>query len=76
MRLLNFSDTMATPVKRAVSETKQQANGHSRRLSDAVHSFEKKIEEQVDLAARNPVEEKKGGYVLLVTCVGGIYASL
>ena len=73
---MNFSDTMATPVKRAVSETKQQANGHSRRLSDAVHSFEKKIEEQVDLAARNPAEEKKGGYVLLVTCVGGIYASL
>ena len=68
--------TMTTLVKRTASETKQQGNGHSRHLSDAVHSFERKIEEQVDLAARNPAEERKGGYVLLVTCVGGIYASL
>jgi UDP-galactose transporter B1 len=67
---------MATPVNRAASEKNGQANGHSRRLSDAVHSFEKKIEEQVDLAARNPAEEKKGGYLLLIICVGGIYASL
>lgn len=67
---------MATPVKRTASEEKQQANGHSRRLSDAVHSIEKRIEEQVDLAARNPAEEKKGGYLLLIICVGGIYASL
>jgi UDP-galactose transporter B1 len=41
-----------------------------------VHSVEKKIGEQVDLAARNPAEEKKGGYMLLIICVGGIYASL
>lgn len=67
---------MATPAKRTVSEAKKQSNGHSRRLSDAVHSIEKKIEEQVDLAARNPAEEKKGGYLLLTICVGGIYASL
>lgn len=67
---------MATPVNRTASEEKRQANGHSRRLSDAVHSIEKRIEEQVDLAARNPAEEKKGGYLLLVICVGGIYASL
>jgi UDP-galactose transporter B1 len=51
---------MATPVNRTASEEKQQANGHSRRLSDAVHS----------------AEEKKGGYLLLIICVGGIYASL
>ena len=67
---------MATPVKRMASETKEQANGHSHQLSDAVHSIEKRIEEQVDLAARNPAEEKKGGYMLLTVCVGGIYASL
>lgn len=67
---------MAAPTKRATSGTKQQANGHSHQLSDAVHSIEKRIEEQVDLAARNPAEEKKGGYVLLAICVGGIYASL
>lgn len=67
---------MAAPVKRTASEAKKQANGHSHQLSDAVHSIEKSIEEQVDLAARNPAEEKKGGYALLVICVGGIYASL
>lgn len=67
---------MATPAKRTASEAKKQANGHSHQLSDAVHSIEKRIGEQVDLAARNPVEEKKGGYLLLVICVGGIYASL
>ncbi|KAF1924551.1 UAA transporter [Didymella exigua CBS 183.55] len=66
---------MVTSVKRTASEAKKGANGHSRRLSDAVHSIEKKIEEQVDLAARNPAEEKKGGYLLLIICVGGIYAS-
>lgn len=67
---------MAAPVNRTAPEEKQHANGHSRRLSDAVHSIEKRIEEQVDLAARNPAEEKKGGYLLLIVCVGGIYASL
>lgn len=67
---------MATSVKRTASEAKKQTNGHPHQLSDAVHSLEKRIEEQVDLAARNPAEEKKGGYALLVVCVGGIYASL
>jgi hypothetical protein len=67
---------MVASVNRSASEEKQRANGHSRRLSDAVHSIEQKIEEQVDLAARNPAEERKGGYLLLIICVGGIYASL
>lgn len=66
---------MAASTKRTASEAKKQANGHARRLSDVVHSVEKKIGEQVDLAARNPAEEKKGGYMLLIICVGGIYAS-
>jgi UDP-galactose transporter B1 len=67
---------MAASTKRTASEAKKQANGHARRLSDVVHSVEKKLGEQVDLAARNPAEEKKGGYMLLIICVGGIYASL
>lgn len=63
-------------ARRAAPDAQKQANGHSHQLSDAVHSIEKKLGEQVDLAARNPAEEKKGGYFLLIVCVGGIYASL
>lgn len=63
-------------MKRTASETKKQANGLSHQLDDAVHSIEQKIEEQAELAARNPIEQKKAGPVQLVICVGGIYASL
>ncbi|KAJ4359191.1 UDP-galactose transporter [Ascochyta clinopodiicola] len=66
---------MATPAKRTASGTKQHANGFSHQLDDAVHSIEKKIEEQAELAARNPAEQKEAGIVQLVICVGGIYAS-
>ncbi|KAL5113270.1 UDP-galactose transporter [Pleosporales sp. CAS-2024a] len=41
----------------------------------AVHSLEKKIEEEVELQARNPQEQKEAGLGQLVICVGGIYAS-
>lgn len=51
----------------------QKANGQ---LDGAVHSLEKKIEEQVQLEARNPQESKEAGLGQLVICVGGIYASL
>ncbi|UPX12867.1 UDP-galactose transporter [Ascochyta rabiei] len=66
---------MATPAKRTASGTKQHANGFSHQLDDAVHSIEKKIEEQAELAARNPAEQKEAGIVQLIVCVGGIYAS-
>jgi hypothetical protein len=36
----------------------------------------KKMEEQAELHARNPQEQKEAGLGQLVICVGGIYASL
>ena len=50
----------------------KQANGVSHQLDGAVHSLEKKIQEE----ARNPREQKEAGLGQLVICVGGIYASL
>jgi UDP-galactose transporter B1 len=55
---------------------KKQANGASHQLDSAVHSLEKKMEEQAELLARNPQEQKEAGLGQLVVCVGGIYASL
>jgi hypothetical protein len=55
---------------------KKQANGAAHQLDDAVHSLEKKMEEQAELHARNPQEQKEAGLGQLVICVGGIYASL
>jgi UDP-galactose transporter B1 len=54
----------------------EKANGASHQLDGAVHSLEKKIEEQAELHARNPQEQKEAGLGQLVICVGGIYASL
>lgn len=54
----------------------EKANGVSHQLDDVVHSLEKKIEEQAELHARNPQEQKEAGLGQLVICVGGIYASL
>ncbi|CAO2653249.1 Nn.00g026600.m01.CDS01 [Neocucurbitaria sp. VM-36] len=65
----------ATPIRRTPSETHKQANGVSHQLDDAVHSLEQKIEEQAELHARNPIEQKEAGLVQLLVCVGGIYAS-
>jgi UDP-galactose transporter B1 len=50
----------------------RDANG----TSGAVHSFEKKMEEQAESLARNPQEQHEAGLGQLVICVGGIYASL
>ncbi|KAF1360795.1 UDP-Glc/Gal endoplasmic reticulum nucleotide sugar transporter-like protein [Lizonia empirigonia] len=66
---------MAKSVKRTASEAKKQANGFSHQLDGAVHSLEKRLEEQAELAARNPAEQKEAGLLQLVICVGGIYAS-
>ncbi|OAL52955.1 UDP-Glc/Gal endoplasmic reticulum nucleotide sugar transporter-like protein [Pyrenochaeta sp. DS3sAY3a] len=65
----------ATPIKRTPSETYKQSNGVTHQLDDAVHSIEKKIEEQAELHARNPKEQKEAGLLQLLICVGGIYAS-
>ncbi|KAH7382290.1 UDP-Glc/Gal endoplasmic reticulum nucleotide sugar transporter-like protein [Pyrenochaeta sp. MPI-SDFR-AT-0127] len=65
----------ATPIRRTPSETHKQANGVAHQLDDAVHSIEKKIEEQAELLARNPQEQKEAGLFQLMICVGGIYAS-
>lgn len=54
----------------------KQANGASHQLDGAVNSIEKKIEEQAELLARNPQEQREAGLMQLVICVGGIYASL
>jgi UDP-galactose transporter B1 len=56
--------------------TAEKANGTSYQLDGAVHSLEKKLEEQAELHARNPQEQKEAGLGQLVICVGGIYASL
>ena len=66
----------ASPNKRSPSAAHKQANGVSNQLDGAVHSIEKKIEEQAELHARNPQEQKEAGLFQLVICVGGIYASL
>lgn len=65
-----------TPARRTPSATHKQANGVSHPLDDAVHSIEKTIEEQAELHARNPQEQKEAGLLQLMICVGGIYASL
>ncbi|KAL6709275.1 UDP-galactose transporter [Coniothyrium glycines] len=65
----------ASPSKRAASATRKQPNGVAQKLDGAVHSLEKKIEEQAELHARSPAEQKEAGLVQLVVCVGGIYAS-
>jgi solute carrier family 35 (UDP-galactose transporter), member B1 len=52
-----------------------KSNG-AHKADGAVHSLEKKIEEQAELMARNPQEQKEAGLGQLVVCVGGIYASL
>lgn len=64
---------MAQAVRRKANET----NGHTHhRLDDAVHSIEQKLEEQAELHARNPQEQKEAGLFQLVVCVAGIYGSL
>jgi UDP-galactose transporter B1 len=45
-------------------------------LDGAVHSIEQKLEEQAELHARNPQEQKEAGLFQLVVCVAGIYGSL
>lgn len=65
----------SSPNKRSPSAARKQANGVSHQLDGAVHSIEKKIEEQAELHARNPQEQKEAGLIQLVICVGGIYAS-
>lgn len=66
----------ATPVRRTPSETYKQSNGVAHQLDDAVHSIEKKMEEQAEFMARNPQEQKEAGLGQLLICVGGIYGSL
>ncbi|KAF2850114.1 UDP-Glc/Gal endoplasmic reticulum nucleotide sugar transporter-like protein [Plenodomus tracheiphilus IPT5] len=65
----------ATPSQRAASQTRKQANGMAHQLDGAVHSLERKFEEQAELHARNPKEQKEAGLLQLLICVGGIYAS-
>ncbi|KAJ4309398.1 UDP-galactose transporter [Neodidymelliopsis sp. IMI 364377] len=66
---------MARSAKRTPSQVRKQANGAAHNLDDAVHAIERKIEEQAELAARNPAEQKEAGLLQLLVCVGGIYAS-
>lgn len=66
----------ATPLQRTPSDTYKQANGVAHQLDGAVNSTEKKIEEQAELHARNPQEQRKAGLMQLAIIVGGIYASL
>lgn len=68
---------MAQSTRRKVNGTTNQANGNAHhQLDDAVHSIEQKLEEQAELHARNPQEQKEAGLFQLVVCVGGIYGSL
>jgi len=65
-----------TPVRRTPSETFKQANGKSHTLNGVIETVEKGIEDAAAVHARDPVEQKQAGFVTLVICVGGIYASL
>jgi UDP-galactose transporter B1 len=68
---------MAEATRRKVNETNGSANGNAHhQLDGAVHSIEQKLEEQAELHARNPEEQKEAGLFQLVVCVAGIYGSL
>lgn len=68
---------MAEAVRRKVNETNGGANGNAHhQLDGAVHAIEQKLEEQAELHARNPQEQKEAGLFQLVICVAGIYGSL
>ena len=47
-----------------------QANGVVHHLDDAVHNLEKRVEVQVELLARDPVEQREAGLMQLLICVG------
>ncbi|KAF1829638.1 UAA transporter [Decorospora gaudefroyi] len=67
---------MADTVQRKANGTVKQANGVAHHQFDgAVHSLEQKLEEQAELLARNPQEQKEAGLIQLVICVAGIYGS-
>jgi len=61
--------------RRKVNGTNGTAKGDAQ-LDGAVHSIEQKLEEQAELHARNPQEQKEAGLFQLVICVAGIYGSL
>ena len=68
---------MAEAVQRKANGTDKPANGVAHhQLDGAVHSIEQKLEEQAELLARNPQEQKEAGLFQLVICVAGIYGSL
>jgi UDP-galactose transporter B1 len=58
----------AASPKHTPAATHAHANG-------VVHTLEKSVEEQVELLARDPVEQHEAGLMQLLICVGGIYAS-
>ncbi|CAA9959011.1 hypothetical protein CFE70_002531 [Pyrenophora teres f. teres 0-1] len=67
---------MAEPVRRKVNQTNGTANGDAHHQQDGtMHSIEHKLEEQAELLARNPQEQKEAGLFQLVICVAGIYGS-
>lgn len=67
---------MANAVQRKTNGTAKKANGVAHhQLDDAVHSLEQKLEEQAEIHARNPQEQKEAGLLQLVICVAGIYGS-
>ena len=75
--------TMAEPSRRKANETNGKAKRDAQhqldgvhQLDGAVHSIEQKLEEQAELHARNPQEQKEAGLFQLVICVAGIYGSL
>lgn len=51
-------------------------NGSARRRQSITERIEKRLEEVVESAARDPEEQKQSGLMALAICVGGIYASL
>jgi len=72
-----YTHTMAEAVRRKVNQTNGKANGNVHHEQDgAMHSIEQKLEEQAELLARNPQEQKEAGLFQLVICVAGIYGSL
>jgi UDP-galactose transporter B1 len=68
---------MAGTVQRKVNGTAQHANGVAHdQLDGAVHLIEQKLEEQAEIHARNPQEQRDAGLFQLLICVAGIYGSL
>ncbi|KAF2746660.1 UDP-Glc/Gal endoplasmic reticulum nucleotide sugar transporter-like protein [Sporormia fimetaria CBS 119925] len=64
-----------SPLRRAPSDTFNQANGTSHKLHDVIETLENEAEKVAEIHARDTTDTKQAGLLQLAICVGGIYAS-